>query len=109
MDSTGECSMCVPKSTEMYFDGDERDRVGMDATTHYMCFTFRYEASGWTSSHGIKVHSEGYTPPEFANSDYDTWTAALDMVEKGASVTSSILGVGAQVAALAATGGAAGR
>jgi len=109
MDSTGECSMCVPKSTEMYFDGDERDRVGMDATTHYMCFTFRYQESSWTSSHGIKVHSEGYTPPEFANSDYDTWTKALEMVEKGAGVTTSILGVAGQVAAMAATGGAAGR
>merc|ERR1711981_673234 len=118
VDKTGNCNMCVPKSSGMdfYAEHGHKERVGMDATAHFMCFEFRYEKGndawycvGPTCKHGIHIHTEGYTDPDYANSDWDNWIKALEMVEKGAKVASSVTAVGVQIAGAVATGGAAGR
>ena len=95
---TGTCNLCVPSNTEMLFWGDEKDRVGMDATTQFMCFTFSYVKGGWTSSHGIKVRSEGFTDPNYANNDWDNWSKALDLVKKGVDIAASMSEIGIGIA-----------
>ena len=95
---TGECNLCVPQNTKMNFWGDEPDSVGMDATAQFMCFTFSYEHKSWRNSHGIKVHTEGFTDPEFANNDWDNWSKALDLVKKGVDITKSMSQTGIAIA-----------
>ena len=95
---TGTCNLCVPSNTEMLFWGDEKDRVGMDATTQFMCFTFSYEKKGLFSSHGIKVRTEGFTDPNYANNDWDNWSKALDLVKKGVEITASLADIGIGIA-----------
>ena len=101
---SGTCTMCVPSNTEMLFWGDERDRVGMDATTQFMCFTFSYEHKSWRNSHGIKVRTEGFTDPNYANNDWDNWSKALDLVKKGVDITASMTQIGIGIAGAAGRG-----
>ena len=98
---SGTCTMCVPSNTEMLFWGDERDRVGMDATTQFMCFTFWYEPSSWFHSHGIRVRTEGFTDPKYANNDWDNWSKALDLVKKGTDIVSAMTETGIAIAGVA--------
>ena len=98
---SGECNLCVPQNTKMNFWGDEQDSVGMDATTQFMCFTFWYEPSSWFHSHGIRVWTEGFTDPKYANNDWDNWSKALDLVKKGTDIVSAMTETGIAIAGVA--------
>ena len=97
----GVCTMCVPGNSEMRFWGDEPDRVGMDATAQFMCFTFSYEPSGWWHSHGIRLRTEGFTDPQYANNNWDNWQKALELVKTGADIGSSLATTGIAIAGAA--------
>lgn len=98
---SGICTMCVPGNSEMKFWGDEMDRVGMDATAQFMCFTFNYQESSWFNSHGIRLRTEGYTDPQYANNDWENWSKALDLVKTGTDIVSSLTKTGIAIAAVA--------
>ena len=95
---SGSCNMCVPGHSEMYFYGDERDRVGMDATAEFMCFSFSYQPSSWFNSHGIRLLTEGFTDPQYANDDWDNWAKALELVKTGTDIAASLTETGIKIA-----------
>merc|ERR1712110_184968 len=96
---TGTCKMCVP-GNDMTFEGDERTSVGIDATTQFMCFTSQYVPSSWVppQRHGIRIKTEGYTDPAFANDDWKNWGKALAMVKEGAEIAGSLAKSGIRMA-----------
>ena len=81
--------------------GDESYCVGIDATKQFIWLTFWYQPSSWWKSHGIRVRTEGFTDPKYANNDWDNWSKALDLVKKGTDIVSAMTETGIAIAGVA--------
>jgi len=103
IDTIGTCTLCVPANSAMNFYNDNHwiGVVGMDATSQFMCFTFHYEPSSWWHYNGIRVRTEGFTDPAYANNDWDNWQNALELIKTGAEIGESLANTGIAIAGAA--------
>merc|ERR1711970_398833 len=88
----------VPISRELFFWGDERDRVAVDARCKLASLTFRYNPGGWTSSHGIRLKTRGLKhKSQGSHAAINDWAAAIDLAAKGVGMVTDIVNTGAKV------------